>query len=106
MTSFPPILPVLPDVLDVVDELLDELPPQAATSTPTTADKMTHLKRFIDILVLLSAVASSYQAQGMVIRGADHRCCNAHRYVVFRRPWRVQLGSPRAFDRAESASCS
>src|SRR6516165_2325951 len=45
MTSFPPTV-----ALVEVDDLDDELPPQAVTSMPTAANNMTHLKRFIDIL--------------------------------------------------------
>ncbi|HTT26779.1 MAG TPA: hypothetical protein VMG37_00105 [Solirubrobacteraceae bacterium] len=48
----------LPDTFDAVaavvdeapDEVLDELPPQAASPKHTTANNINHLKRFIDSL--------------------------------------------------------
>jgi hypothetical protein len=42
------VVDVAPD--EVLDELLDELPPQAVTSRQTAANDMSHLKRFIDTL--------------------------------------------------------
>lgn len=54
MTSLPPTLPafavvdVAPD--EVLEELLDELPPQAVASKQTAANDMSHVKRFIDTL--------------------------------------------------------
>ena len=42
----PPTLPVLADV----DEVFDELPPQAVTTRHTVANDIAHLKRFIDTL--------------------------------------------------------
>lgn len=54
MTSLPPTLPafavvdVAPD--EVLEELLDELPPQAVASMQTTTNDMSHVKRFIDTL--------------------------------------------------------
>jgi hypothetical protein len=48
MLTLPPILPLFA-VVAVPDELLDELPPQAATKD-AAATNMSHLKRFIDTL--------------------------------------------------------
>lgn len=54
MTSLPPTLPeftvVEVDPDEVLDELLDELPPHAVTIMHTMATNAIHLKRFIDIL--------------------------------------------------------
>src|SRR5579871_4565204 len=56
ITSLPPTFPEAEadedEVPELPDELEDELPPQAATSMETAANKRTHLKRFIDTLLL------------------------------------------------------
>src|SRR2546421_11022644 len=50
ITSFPPTLPLLAAADEDEDELLDELPPQAASTMHTAANDTSQLKRFIDTL--------------------------------------------------------
>src|SRR5262249_22059550 len=58
ITRLPPTLPEFaapagfPDVVAAVapDDVLDELPPQAVTSTHAAPKRMTHLNCFIDVL--------------------------------------------------------
>jgi hypothetical protein len=50
ITTLPPTLPVLATVVEVPDELLDELPPQAAVNMHAATNNKTHLKRFIETL--------------------------------------------------------
>jgi hypothetical protein len=55
MTTLPPILAALDDVFfavdDVVDDVLDELPPQAADARHTAANDTIHMQRLEDILI-------------------------------------------------------
>src|SRR5947209_5598052 len=61
ITSLPATLPPF----DVVDDELDELPPQAATSNDAMTTNESHLKRFIDTLRSPSTIASSALAQNV-----------------------------------------
>src|SRR5437588_11131746 len=61
ITSLPPTLPVFA----AVDEVLDELPPQAVANMHTAPNNMSHLKRFIDTLRSPSTIASWSLAQNV-----------------------------------------